>query len=64
MNTLNINSLVKAVMIVIFFSVSIGQFGKLRNFALREGIKAVSLHGYKPTYFFKEQSRHHSSRGR
>lgn len=64
MNALNIDNLVKAVMMVILFSVSIGQFEKLRDFALKEGIKAITPHGYKPTYFFKDHVRHHSSRGR
>ena len=64
MNALNIDNLVKAVMTVILFSIFIGQFGKLRDFALREGIKAITYADYKPTYFFTNGPGRHSSRGR
>lgn len=51
MTSFNIDNLAKAVFTAILISIAIGQFPRLRDFALREGIKAVTLHGYKPTYF-------------
>jgi hypothetical protein len=52
MTSFNFDSLIKAIVAVIALSVSVGQFSALKDFALREGIKAVTLHGYRPTHFF------------
>jgi hypothetical protein len=51
MASFNIDNLVKAVFTVILISIAIGQFPRLRDFAIREGIRAVTLRDYKPTYF-------------
>jgi len=54
MNPLNISDLVKALMTIVLLSITVGQFDKLRDFALKEGIKAITLQDYKPTYFFQK----------
>lgn len=51
MNNFDISALVKAIMLVILLSISIGQFPKLRNFAIHEGLRAITLTDYRPTYF-------------
>ncbi len=55
MTSFDIRDLVKAAMTAILISFAIGKFGELREFALKEGIKAVTQHGYKPTYFFRSK---------
>lgn len=48
---MDIRDLVRAVMLVIGISIAAGQFERLKYFALMEGIKAITLSDYKPTYF-------------
>lgn len=48
----DISGLVKALMALVLFSIAIGQYPRLRKFALTEGIKALMLVDYKPVYFF------------
>ncbi len=55
MNPMNISDLVKALMTIILLSIAIGKFESVKEFALKEGIKAITMHGYKPTRFFKER---------
>lgn len=52
MNAFNIDNLLKALLAVILLSITTGQFGRLQRFALKEGIRAITPLGYKPTYFF------------
>lgn len=52
MNSSNIDNLVKALLGAILLSISLGQFHRLQEYALKEGIRAITPHGYKPTYFF------------
>lgn len=52
MSTFDIRDLVKAIALVIGVSMAVGQFGKLKDFALKQGIRAVTYQDYKPTYFF------------
>jgi hypothetical protein len=51
MPTFNLDPIVKALVVVILFSVSIGKFSKLRDFAIREGVRAITMKDYRPTYF-------------
>ncbi len=51
MQNIDISNLVKALVSIILLAISVGQFDKIRDFALREGIKAITLQDYKPTYF-------------
>ena len=50
MPNIDISNLVKALVGIILIAISIGEFPRLRDFALREGLKAVTIHDYKPTY--------------
>jgi|GEM_PF-2300239 len=56
MNSLNLSDLIRVIMAVIGLSIAYGKFYVVRDFALREGIKAVTLHGYKPLHFFPAPS--------
>lgn len=59
MNQMNISDLVKAISLIIGLSIAAGKFGELREYALREGIKAVTYRDYKSTYFFRQNGRGH-----
>jgi len=48
MHSFNVEPLIKALIAVILFSISIGQFSKLRDFAIREGVRAVTMKDYRP----------------
>lgn len=51
MPNFDISGLVKVLVLVIFTAISVGQFPRLRDFAIREGLKAVTMSDYRPTYF-------------
>jgi len=57
MNSFNIDAIVKAVVGLVLLSMSLGQFHRLRDFALQEGIRAVKYNDYRPTHFFPRESR-------
>ena len=51
MQNIDISNLVKALLSIILLAISVGQFNKIREFAIREGVNAITLRDYKPTYF-------------
>ena len=51
MPNIDISNLVKGLVSIILLAISVGQFDKIRDLALREGLKAITLQGYKPTHF-------------
>ena len=59
MQNIDISNLVKALVAIILLAISVNQFDKIRNFAVREGLEAVTLQGYRPTYFPFSKTRHH-----
>ncbi len=52
MTNMDIRDLVKAIALVIGISLTLGQFDRLRDYALKEGIRAITYADYKPVYFF------------